>query len=265
MCIYPLRRLFLPQASESLCTKCFDMDVLSSKNYIPQVAIDFVIFGYEDHQLKVLLSKLNFKGDFYALHSGFIGQEEDLNDAAKRILEDRTGIKDIYFQQFTVHGKIDQQRKQFLDHLIASNYPGEEELLKKPDQSYEWFTKRFISIGYYALVDIKKVVPKLTQFDASIDWYPIHELPEMIMHYGELFEEALHTLKEDIDKKFNAFNLLPEKFTMKEVQQIYETIFEKKFTRSNFQKKILEMGVLERLEKKFTGAKNKAPYLYRIK
>jgi len=241
------------------------MDVLSGKNYIPQVAIDFVIFGYENHQLKVLLSKLNFEGDFYALHSGFIGQEEDLHDAAKRILEDRTGIKDIYFEQFKVFGKVDQQRKDFLDKLIASNYPGEEASLKKPGQPYAWFTKRFISIGYYALVDIKKVVPKLTQFDASIDWYPIYELPEMIMHYDEVFKEALLTLKEDIDQKFNAFNLLPEKFTMKEVQQIYETIFERKFTRSNFQKKILDMDVLQRLEKKYTGAKNKAPYLYCIK
>jgi ADP-ribose pyrophosphatase YjhB (NUDIX family) len=241
------------------------MDVLKGKDYISQVAIDFVIFGYEDHQLKVLISKLSFKGDFYALHSGFIGQEEDLNDAAKRILEDRTGIKDIYFEQFTVFGKVDQRRKDFLDKLIASNYPGDEELLKKPDQSYAWFTKRFISIGYYALVDINKVKPKLTQFDASIDWYAIHEVPGMVMHYDEMFKQALQTLKEDIDQKFNAFNLLPEKFTMKEVQQIYETIFDQKFTRSNFQKKILEMDVLQRLEKKYTGAKNKAPYLYCIK
>jgi len=241
------------------------MDVLSDKNYIPQVSIDFVIFGYEDHQLKVLLSKLNFKEDFYALHSGFIGQEEDLDDAAKRILEERTGIKNIYFEQFKVFGKVDHQRKLFLDKLIASNFPDEEEFLKKPDQAYAWFTRRFISIGYYALVDINKVKPKLTQFDASIDWYPIDEVPEMIMHYDEILEEALQTLKEDIDQKFNAFNLLPEKFTMKEVQQIYETIFKKKYTRSNFQKKILEMDVLQRLEKKYTGAKNKAPYLYCIR
>lgn len=241
------------------------MDVLNDKNYIPQVAVDFVIFGYENHQLKVLISKLDFEGDFYALHSGFIGQEENLDDAAKRVLADRTGIKDIYFQQFKVFGRVNQRRKQFLNKLIKSNYPGEEALLMQSNKAYAWFTKRFISIGYYALVDMKKVVPKLTQFDVSIDWYPIHEVPEMIMHYDEVFKEALRTLKEDIDQKFNAFNLLPEKFTMKEVQQIYETLFERKFTRSNFQKKILDMEVLERLGKKYTGAKNKAPYLYKIK
>lgn len=241
------------------------MDVLNDKNYIPQVAIDCVVFGYENRQLKVLLSKLDFKGDFYALHSGFIGQEENLEDAAKRILEDRTGIKDIYLQEFKVFGKANQQRRLFLDELIASNYPDKEAFLKENYKAYSWFTKRFISIGYYALVDIKKVTPKLTKFDMSIDWFPIHDVPKLIMHYDEVLKVGLQVLKEDIDQKFNAFNLLPEKFTMKEVQQIYETIFERKYTRSNFQKKILDMDVLERLEKKFTGAKNKAPYLYRIK
>jgi 8-oxo-dGTP diphosphatase len=241
------------------------MDVLSDKNYIPQVAIDFVIFGYENHQLKVLISKLNFEGDFYALHSGFIGQEEDLDDAAKRILEERTGIKDIYLQEFKVFGKINQHRKTFLDKLIASNYSGEEAALMQTNKAYSWFTKRFISIAYYALVDLKKVIPKLTQLDSSIDWYPIHEIPKMVMHYDEVFKEALKSLKADINQKFNAFNLLPEKFTMKEVQQIYETIYERKFTRSNFQKRILELDVLQRQEKMYTGAKNKAPFLYSIK
>lgn len=241
------------------------MHILNDQNYIPQVAIDCVIFGYENRQLKVLVSKLDFKGDFNALHSGFIGQEENLNDAAKRILEDRTGITDVYLQEIKVFGKVDQRRKTFLDTLIASNYPDKEEFLRENHDAYSWFTKRFISIGYYALVDMNKVVPKLTQFDVAIDWYPIHEMPELIMHYDDVFNVALQTLKDDIDEKFNVFNLLPEKFTMKEVQQIYETVFERKFTRSNFQKKILDMDVLERLEKKYTGAKNKAPYLYRLK
>ena len=241
------------------------MELLNDKNYIPQVAIDCVIFGYENHQLKVLISKLNFKGDFYALQSGFIRQEEDLDHAAKRILEDRSGIKDIYLQEFKVFGKADHKRKLFLDSLIKTNFPREEELLRKANKSYVWFTKRFISIGYYALVDMKKVVPKLTKFDNSIDWYPIHEVPKMIMHYDVVLKDAFQILKEEIHLKFNAFNLLPKKFTIKEVQQIYETIYERKFTRSNFQKKILEMDVLERLEKKYTGARNKAPYLYRLK
>ena len=85
------------------------------------------------------------------------------------------------------------------------------------------------------------------------------------MDNNEILSEAHKSLLDDINNKFTAFNLLPEKFTMRDVQDIYETIFEREYVRTNFQKKILEMDVLERLEKKFTGAANKAPYLYKMK
>jgi 8-oxo-dGTP diphosphatase len=241
------------------------MDLISKNHYIPQVAIDCVIFGFENNQLKVLVSKLNYNGDFFALHSGFIRQEEDLDDAAKRVLKDRTGMKNIYLQQFHVFGKASHNRKQFLDDLINANYSTVEANKKSLLPLYQWFTMRFISIGYYALVDLKKVSPKLTKFDAFIKWYPIYDLPKLVMHYDEVLETGLRALRKDIDQKFNAFNLLPEKFTMKEVQQIYEAVFDRKYTRSNFQKKILQMNVLNRLEKKYTGAKNKAPYLYELR
>lgn len=240
------------------------MESLNHQNYMNEVGIDCVIFGYEKRQLKVLISKLNFTGDFYALPSGFIFREEDVEVAAKRILFERTGLEDVYLEEFNVFGKADRKRKEFLDRLIQLNYADSEtDMLNSPN--YKWFTNRFISIGYYALVNIKEVSPRITKIDASMDWYDIRQIPELIMDYNEVLEKAHKRLKADIDVKFNAFNLLPEKFTMKEVQGIYETIFEKKFVRTNFQRKILNMDVLERLEKKYTGAKNKAPYLYRIK
>ena len=130
---------------------------------------------------------------------------------------------------------------------------------------YNWFTRRFISIGYYALVDITKVTPQKIEIDESIHWYDIQELPELIMDHREMVEKALHTLRRDLDEKLNAFNLLPDTFTMKEVQRLYESIYDRPFVRSNFQKKILGLEVLERLGKQFTGAANKAPYLYRFK
>jgi hypothetical protein len=85
------------------------------------------------------------------------------------------------------------------------------------------------------------------------------------MDHNLMVEKALETLRLHIDQKLLAFNLLPETFTMKEVQELYEAIFDKPFARNNFQKKILDLNVLERLEKKFTGAANKAPYLYRFR
>lgn len=240
------------------------MQLFDNQDFMNEVSIDCVIFGYEKRQLKVLISKLNFSGAFYALPSGFIFREEDVEAAARRILFERTGLQNVYLEEFNVFGKAIRGRKEFLDRLIALNYPDtESEKINHP--IYKWFTNRFISIGYYALVNLKLVKPKITRIDASIDWYNIHELPELIMDNHQMVEKAYWRLKKDIDVKFNAFNLLPERFTMKDVQEIYETIFERKFVRTNFQRKILSMEVLERLEKKFTGAKNRAPYLYRLK
>ncbi len=236
----------------------------SQQNYIPQVSIDCVIFGYHNRQLKVLIPKINFSGDFWALPSGFVAQDEDIDQAAERILRDRTGIQDIYLEQFRVFGKASRSNKPFLDELIALN-SDKLRVKNEAQQDYDWFTKRFISIGYYALVDINKVIPQKTDLDESIEWYSIHDIPRMIMDHSNIIAEALKTLQNDLDEKINAFNLLPETFTMKEVQEVYEAISGKTFVRTNFQKMILSLDVLERLEKKFTGAANKAPYLYRFK
>jgi hypothetical protein len=98
-----------------------------------------------------------------------------------------------------------------------------------------------------------------------MEWYNIHELPDLMMDHAEMVEKALESLRLNLDNNIIVLNLLPETFIMKEVQDLYETIFEKTYARNNFQKKILELNVLERLEKKFTGAANKAPYVYRFR
>lgn len=240
---------------------------LSQQNYIHQVSIDCVIFGYEDKQLKVLIPKIDFKGDFWAIPSGFVYQDEDVDQAAERILRERTSIQDIYLEQFRVFGKADRNSREFMNRLIELNLDkvSEKHNNTKIRGDYDWFTKRFISIGYYALVDISKVIPQKSFVDESIGWYNIQELPAMIMDHNQIVTTALKALRSDLDEKLTAFNLLPETFTMKEVQELYEAIFDKAFVRTNFQKMILELNVLERLEKKFTGAANKAPYLYRFK
>ncbi|WP_247236502.1 NrtR DNA-binding winged helix domain-containing protein [Telluribacter sp. SYSU D00476] len=235
----------------------------SKEDYIQQLSIDCVIFGYQDKQLKVLVPKLNFKGDFWALPSGFIYQNESIDQAARRILEGRTGIRDIYLEQFRVFGETGRSTKTFLERLIELNKDklGDDQFNRK---EFEWFTRRFVSIGYYALVDINKVTPQQNEIDESIGWYDIRHLPSLILDHHEIVARALDTLRLNLDEKLIAFNLLPETFTMKEVQELYEAIYDKPFARNNFQKKILDLNVLERLEKKYTGAANKAPYLYRF-
>lgn len=239
------------------------MDFPSEQHYIQQLSIDCVIFGYQGKQLNVLVPKLNLRGDFWALPAGFILQQESIDQAARRILEERTGIKDIYLEQFRVFGEAERTNRQFFDRMIQLN---EDKLVDKQmdRKELEWLTRRFVSVGYYALVDITKVIPQKTDLDQSIDWYPVKQLPLMIMDHDQIVEKALETLRLTLDQKLSAFNLLPETFTMKEVQELYEAIFDKPFARNNFQKKILDLQTLERLEKKYTGAANKAPYLYRF-
>lgn len=237
---------------------------ISEHNYIQQLAINCIIFGYQDKKLKVLVPKLKFKGDFFSLPSGFIHQDEEIDEAALRILKDRTGISDIYLEQFRVFGKVKQSNLDFLNDLLSQN----DDLAKKSLTSikdFEWFSKRFISIGYYALVDINKVIPTITELDQSIDWYHVKDVPNLIQGFNDMVDTALETLRFNLDHKLTAFSLLPEVFTIKDVQEVYEAVYDKPFARNNFQKKILDLNVLERLEKKYTGAANKAPYLYRLK
>ncbi|KAB7730089.1 NUDIX domain-containing protein [Rudanella paleaurantiibacter] len=236
----------------------------SEQDYIQQLSIDCVIFGYQQQQLSVLIPKLHFKGDFWALPSGFVYQTESIDEAAHRILEGRTGIRNIYMEQFRVFGKTERSSRQFMDQLVQLNE--EMALLQELQQKeYDWITRRFVSIGYYALVDINQVKPQRHDIDESIDWYPVKQLPPLIMDHAEIVQEALYTLRRDLDTRLNAYNLLPETFTMKEVQQLYEAIFDKPFAANNFPRKILEQNILERLEKRYTGAANKAPYLYRLR
>jgi 8-oxo-dGTP diphosphatase len=234
----------------------------SEQNYIQQLSIDCVIFGYQEKQLNVLITKLNFRGDFWALPGGFILQDEGIDEAARRILEERTGIKDIYLEQFRVFGQARRSSLAFWERMIQLNEAelGDKQFNRK---EFDWITRRFVSIGYYALVDINKVVPQKNAIDEFINWYSINELPPMIMDHNQIVTSAVETLRGNLNQKLIAFNLLPETFTMREVQELYEAIVDKPFARNNFQKMILDLNVLERLEKKFTGAANKAPYLYR--
>ncbi|AFK02375.1 NUDIX hydrolase [Emticicia oligotrophica DSM 17448] len=227
----------------------------SKPRLLPSVSIDCVIFGFSNNQLKILL--LKFKNtDFYALPGGFISIEEDLSDAALRVLEERTGLRDIYLEQFYVFGSKDRRYDQTHQKIMEGNG-----IILKPNH---FLLDRFISIGYYALIDFSKANPAPDDLSDSCEWYDLDKVPSLVFDHNQILQKALETLRSDLDTKLVGFNLLPETFTINEIQRLYETILGEKLVRSNFQRKILSLGILERIEKKMTGAANKAPYVYRF-
>lgn len=240
------------------------MDKFQIENYIAQLSIDCVIFGYKDKQLKVLISKLSFGDNLWSLPGGYILNTESIDDAASRILKDRTGLDNIYLEQFKAFGGKDRIVDSEYRDLVRSG-------LRKfdperfNDEVIDWVTGRFVCIGYYALVDLNKVEPKIGEFEEFLKWKCIEELPKLTHDHYEIVTSAHQALRQNLDEKLIGFNLLPETFTMREVKELYEAVHDKEFSMNNFQKKILGLNVLDRLGKKFTGAQNRAPFLYKFK
>ena len=225
------------------------------ETFLPGLAIDAVIFGFHQNQLKILLLKYQNTG-LFALPAGFIKKNENVNDAAKRALFERTGLENIYLEQFYVFGDISRHDKKPLQTIMRANgLPGEGD---------HWLLSRFVSIGYYALIDYTRAIPIPDLLSDSCDWYDLQQLPPLMLDHQAIIEKALAALRENLDRKLIGFNLMPETFTMGELQSLYETILGEKLRRTSFQRKMLNLGILERTAKRWTGGAHKAPYLYRF-
>ncbi len=223
--------------------------------FMPGLAVDAVIFGFHDQQLKVLLMQYKKTGIF-ALPGGFIREKENLNDAAERVVSERTALKDIYLEQFYAFGDYDRYDPKPLKTIMTANG-----VIPEDDH---WLLQRFISVSYYALVDFTKVVPMPDRIFDGCAWYDLANIPELMQDHSLIIRKALTALRADLDNKLVAFNLMPEEFTMSELQTLYETILGKNLLRPAFQRKLLSLGILERVAKKWTGGAHKAPYLYRF-
>lgn len=228
---------------------------ISGEGFLPGLAIDTVIFGFHNNQLKVLL--LSYKNSLlYALPGGFIHDNEDVNQAARRVLESRTALTDIYLEQFYVFGNYSRYDPTPLKAIMkARGY--------EPPHDH-WLLKRFVSIGYYALVDFTKAVPTPDEISDSCNWYSLDDLPVLMQDHRQIIDRALETLQSNLDQKLIGFNLMTDEFTMGDLQSLYETILNKKLIRAAFQRKMLGLGILERIAKKWTGGAHKAPYLYKF-
>lgn len=226
---------------------------MEEKDFMRHIAYDSVIFGFSGEQLKILIMKYHNTG-LFALPGGFVNKLENLNDAVRRGLSERTGLDNIYLEQFYTFGDVARYKPEIMQTILDSN--------GRDATQFSWMLDRFISVAYYALINYKDVVPTPDALSDSCGWYALEELPTLMLDHAEIVAKALQTLRDNLERKLVGINLLPPLFTMNELQKVYEAILGEKLHRGTFQRKILGLGILQRHEKQFLGKAHKAPFLY---
>ncbi len=184
------------------------------------LSVDCVIFGYQEGEIKVLLVQRSlepFKGH-WALIGDLVEPEQNLCDAANNVLEKLTGLKNIYMKQFFAFGNVDR-------HPLD----------------------RVVTVGYFSLVNSLSHNPIASSWAKSAKWFNINDLPELAFDHCTILQKGIETLKNEVRHKPTGFELLPSKFTLLELQLLYEALLGYKFDKSNFRKKILEMNILKPL------------------
>ena len=200
------------------------------------VAIDSIIFGFDDNQLQLLLMKrqLQLCKDSWSLIGGFVGNDESVDQAAYRVLKEHTGLANIYLEQLYTYGDTNRD-------------PG----------------GRVISVAYYALI-------KADRFDENLgnrfgsQWFPVETIPHLVFDHNQMVHKAMRRLQRKSMSQPIGFELLPEKFTLTQLQNLYEAIHQTSLDKRNFRKKILAMDVLTQLDEKDKVTSKRGAYLYRF-
>jgi len=224
----------------------------NSTEYMNHISLDCVIFGFNNNELKVLLLHLKYSKE-NTLPGGFLKYDETLEQAAQRIVKERTGLDNLFLKQFKVFSDPERSRsnKAVMDGIIAGTIP---------DPSF--FENRFITVGFYALVDFLKVKPTPDFYSDHCDWVSLNTELSMLLDHKQIIQEAIVTLRLQLNQQPIGLKLLPEKFTMPELQKLYETILGRDLDRRNFQRKMLNYNILDKLQERKTGGAHKSPYLY---
>ena len=226
--------------------------------YLPNLSIDCVIFGYHQKQLKVLCCRPVGFNNGWLLPGGFVGKDENIDDAASRILEERSGVKNLLLTQFRTFGEATR------GWLKKKEIQGVKQSLSLTSKQENWIKGRFVSIGYYALTEYSKVEPRPGFFDSECDWFDFHHLPHLLLDHKTIFMEAFRSLQYRLHTEPVGMNLLPSKFTLPELQTLYETILEKKLDQRNFTKKLISFDLIRKLDEKRNIRGHRPPTLYRF-
>lgn len=198
------------------------------------IAVDCIIFGFDGNELKVLLVKRDLepkKGE-WSLIGGFMENGETLDRAAQRVLQKLTGVHNIFMEQFYAYSEVERDP-----------------------------VARTISVSYFALINTEKHNEKLIK-SHSAKWFPVSKTPELIFDHNEMLSKAMRRLRRRAATDILGFKLLPAKFTMLQLQKLYEAILAQPLDKRNFINKINSMDVLIKLDEKDKTSSKKGSYLY---
>jgi len=201
------------------------------------LTVDCVVFGFDEAELKVLLIRRGlapYKGK-WALPGGFVRVEETVDEAARRELAEETGLKDVFLEQLYTFGAIDRDPRE-----------------------------RVVSVAYYALVKLAEH-PATGASDASeAEWFAVAEPPALAFDHAEILRAALERLRGKVRYEPIGFELLPQKFTLSQLQHLYEAVLQANLDKRNFRKKILSMGLLIPLKEQVRTGAHRPAQLFRF-
>ncbi|HMQ49389.1 MAG TPA: NUDIX domain-containing protein [Saprospiraceae bacterium] len=200
------------------------------------VAVDCIIFGFDEKEIKLLLFKRKFepfKGR-WSLVGGFVGENEDVDQAASRILKDYVGLENIFLQQLKGYGKADRD-------------PG----------------GRVVSFAFSALIPLKHHEIEIVE-SYQAHWFSQDEIPNLILDHNEMLQDAIENLRIKAQRQPIGFELLPEKFTLPQLKTLYDNIYQTNLDSRNFRKKILSLNVLKKLDEKDKSGSKKGAFLYQF-
>ena len=200
------------------------------------VSVDCIIFGFDEGKLKVLIGRRQMdpgRGE-WSLYGGFVAADESIDDAAARTLSELTGLRNLYMRQVGAFGSVDRD-------------PGE----------------RVISIAYYALINVSHYDERL-RLDHGVEWINVEELPKLYSDHNEMVRKALKLMRQKLRTEPVGFRLLPDLFTLTQLQKLYEAVNGEVLDKRNFRKRIKEMDFIEKTELIDKSGSKRGAFLYRF-
>lgn len=203
----------------------------------PALTVDCVVFGLDDTDLKVLLIERDlepFRGK-WALPGGFVRVDETLEDAARRELAEETGLGKVFLEQLYTIGSLNRDPRE-----------------------------RVVTVAYYALVRLSSHKVQAATDARQALWFAMDDLPKLAFDHNKILTTAHERLRGKVRYQPIGFELLPQKFTLRQLQNLYEVVLDRDLDKRNFRKKILSMGILNELDEVETDVAHRAARLYRF-